>query len=106
MERRVVEVELPNGVVALVRVADVESGSGASKAGPLGRFDLGAVAGTLEGLSTAIKAALAKASPDKVTVEFGLELAVTSGTLTGLLVDGEGSGSLSVTLEWGRGDGS
>jgi Na+/H+-translocating membrane pyrophosphatase len=103
VERSVVEVELANGVVALVQVADVEQG-GASKTGPLGKFDLGAVAGTLEGLSTTIRAALAKAAPDKVTVEFGLQLAVTSGTLTGLLVDGESSGSLNVTLEWGSGD--
>ena len=103
VERKVVEVELPNGVVALVRAADLESGRGASKAGPLGKFDLQAVTGTLEGLSTAIKAALTKAAPDKVTVEFGLELAVTSGVLTGLLVDGDGSGSLTVTLEWGSG---
>jgi hypothetical protein len=106
MERKVVEVALPNGVVALVRAADVDGGRGASKAGPLGRFDLDAVTGTLEGVSTAVKVALAKAAPDKVTVEFGLELAVTSGVLTGLLVDGEGSGSLSVTLEWGSEGGS
>ena len=104
MERSVVEVELANGIVALVRVAEVAPPGGASKTGPLGKFDLGAVAGTLEGLSTTIRTALAKAAPDKVTVEFGLQLAVTSGTLTGLLVDGESSGSLNVTMEWGSGD--
>jgi hypothetical protein len=37
-------------------------------------------------------------------VELGLELAVKSGRLTGLLVEGAGSGSLKVTLEWGGGD--
>jgi hypothetical protein len=102
MERRVVEVELPNGVVAFVRVTDVDPGGGASKAGRVSRFDLGEVMGTLEGLSTAIRSALVEAAPDKVTVELGLELAVKSGTLTGLLVEGEGKGSLTVTLEWGR----
>ena len=60
------------------------------------------VTGTLEGLSTAIKSALAQAAPDKVTVVLGLELAVKSGTLTGLLVEGDGKASLNVTLEWGR----
>jgi hypothetical protein len=35
-------------------------------------FDLDDVMGTLEGLSTAIRAALAKAAPDKVTVELGV----------------------------------
>ncbi len=80
MERSVVEVELANGVVALVQVAELQPHGGASKTGPLDKFDLGAVAGTLEGLSTTIRTALTKAAPDKVTVEFGLQLAVTSGT--------------------------
>jgi len=35
-------------------------------------------------------------------VELGLELAVKSGVLVGLIVDGESTGSLTVTLEWER----
>jgi hypothetical protein len=35
-----------------------------------------------------------------VTVELAIELAVKSGKLTGLVVDGEGKGALTVTLEW------
>ncbi|HET9970990.1 MAG TPA: CU044_2847 family protein [Streptosporangiaceae bacterium] len=105
MDRTVVKVELPNGVTALVRAVDA-GGGGAAKAARTGKPDLSAVMGTLEGMSLAVKSALAKAAPDKVAVEFGLELAVKAGALTAMLVDGEGSASLRVTLEWQGDDGS
>lgn len=104
MDTRIVEVELPNGTTALVRAVDVEGG-GATKTSFRDTFDFEHVAGTLEGLSEAIRNALAKAAPDKTTVELGIELAVKSGKLTGLLVEGQGKGSLTVKLEWARGAG-
>ena len=102
MDRSIVEVELPNGVTALVQAAD--TGGGAVKAGRAGKPDLSAVMGALEGMSGAIKSALAKAAPDRVSVEFGLEVAVKSGALTAMLVGGEGNASLKVTLEWQHDD--
>ncbi len=44
------------------------------------------------------------AKPDKMTAELGLKLAVKSGKLTGMLVEGSGTASLKVTLEWQRGN--
>lgn len=102
MDRSIVEVVLPNGVTALVQAVD--TGGGAVKAGRPGKSDLSAVTGTLEGVSAAIKSALVKAAPERVSVEFGLELAIKSGALTAMLVDGEGSASLRVTLEWQQHD--
>lgn len=72
-------------------------GAGATKTAFEGKFDFQDVAATLEGLSDAIKSALQTAAPDKTTVEFGVELAVSSGRLTSLLVEGKGSASLAVT---------
>jgi hypothetical protein len=43
-----------------------------------------------------------KAAPRKVSVELGLELAVKSGVLVGLIVNGDTSASLTVTMEWER----
>ena len=91
---------LSNGAIALVRAVTVDGGATKTKFGD--RFDFADVAATLEGLSEAIRASLVKAAPDTVTVELGLELAVKAGKLTGLLVEGEGKGSLAVTLEWQR----
>jgi hypothetical protein len=106
LETRIVEMTLPNGTTALVRAVDVdgvEDGGGATKTSAADVFDFDGVAGTLEGLSAAIRKALTRAAPEKVRVELAVELAVKNGKLTGLLVEGEGKGSLTVSLEWGTG---
>ena len=105
MDTRVVEVGLPNGATALVRALDVEGG-GATKTALADKFNFDQITATLEGLSLSIKAALATAAPNKVTVELGLEVALKAGKLTALLVEGAGKGSLAVTLEWNGGAGA
>jgi Trypsin-co-occurring domain 1 len=103
VESTVVEVSLPNGTVALVRAADLDStGQAAEKVGWKDTFDLEQVSGTLAGIAQAIRSGLEKAAPTKTTVELGIELAVKNGQLTGLLVSGQANTSLKVTLEWTR----
>ena len=102
MESKIVDVTLPNGAVALVRARQLDS-SGATKTG-VGKLDFDNVAKTLEGVTEAVRKAVDKAAPSKVSVELGVELAVKSGALVGLIVDGESTGSLTVTLEWERRD--
>jgi hypothetical protein len=101
VDTRVVEVELPNGATTLVRAVEVE-GIGATKTGLRDKFKFDEVAETLEGITDAIKATLDKVAPGRVTVELGIELALKSGKLTALIVEGEGRGALTVTLEWER----
>jgi hypothetical protein len=106
--REVVEVELPNGTVALVRALPADgagggTGEGATKVGALDRFDFAGVAGTLGGVGEAIQAAMAKAKPRTVKVELGIEMVLKSGKLTGLIVEGSGTADLRVTMEWGDG---
>ena len=48
-----------------------------------------------------ISSSLETIRPRKATVEFSCEIAVESGALTALIVNGSGSGSITVTLEWG-----
>jgi hypothetical protein len=93
-------VVLPNGAVALVQARQVEGGAATKTA--FGRLDFDGVTKSLEGITNAIRTAVAKAAPSKVSVELGMELAVKSGALVGLIVDGESSGSLTITLEWER----
>lgn len=38
--------------------------------------------------------------PHKFSVTFGLEIAVESGELTGLIVKGTGKANLEITMEW------
>lgn len=99
MPEKIVEIELPNGSTALARVKSVE-GVGATKTAAAPRLKFDEFGGTLEGIAETIWNSLQKVSPDKVVVELGLELAAKNGKLSGLLVEGEGKGSLTVTLEW------
>ena len=101
MQENIVEVKLDNGATALVAARRI--GGGASKVGAVPEFDLDAVAEVLEGISTKLQSAVAKAAPDKVSVELGLELVVKAGKLTALVVEGQGTASLKVGLEWQRG---
>lgn len=60
------------------------------------------VAHVLEGVAQSLVGALKKTRPRKASIEFGLEVALESGTLTALLVKGTGTSNLKVTLEWGE----
>lgn len=102
MERRIVEVELPGGAVALVQATEIpdEVLERAEKVGWGDRFDFDEVAATLTGVTKALRGALDKVAPDKVTVELGVELVVKAGKLTALIVEGQGTATLKITLEW------
>ena len=60
------------------------------------------MSGTLEGIAQAIRSGLEQVTPSKTRVEFGIDLALKNGKLTGLVVEGEANASLKVTLEWAR----
>lgn len=102
MPDKVVEIELPNGATAFAHVNEVQ-GVGAKKTTSLSKFKFDEVGRTLAGVADSIKDALEKAAPDTVTVELGLELTVKNGVLSGMIAQGQGKGSLVVTLGWGGG---
>lgn len=104
MANKVVEVVLPNNAVALVRVSELDQDAvvaGAEKVSWPETFDFEQVSSTLEGVAEALRSSLARANPKKTKVELGFELTVRNGKLVGLLVEGQASASLRVTLEWG-----
>ena len=108
METRIVEVDLGDGVVALVRAVEVPDDAEdemAEKVGWADRFDFAEVSATLAGVAEALRPAVTAAKPHKMTVELGLELALKSGKLTGMIVEGSGAAALKVTLEWQRATG-
>ncbi len=68
------------------------------------------VTDSIEAIAERVTGALERVRPDKATVEFGIDVGVESGGLTGLLAKGSGSATLKITLEWeptsaGGGDG-
>jgi Trypsin-co-occurring domain 1 len=41
-------------------------------------------------------------SPDKISITFGLEIAIESGHLTTLIAKGSTTANLEITMEWGK----
>ena len=66
----------------------------------LDRLDLDGISSALSGPAQMARDAMAHVAPDSATVEFGLDVKLESGKLTGLLVSGSGEASLKVTLTW------
>lgn len=91
-----------NGVEFLVEVRDDDgsSGSDAGTAGLADRLDLQGVSDTVKVIAHQLKKAWADAKPDEATIEFGVDVTLKSGKLTGVLVDGEAKAALKVTLTW------
>ncbi|MFC6061130.1 CU044_2847 family protein [Streptomyces ochraceiscleroticus] len=64
----------------------------------LGRME--SLDGLVHGVARSLAGALQGLRPDEVSVQFGIELSGKSGTLVGLLADGEAKAAINVTLTW------
>ena len=93
-ERRLVRA---GGAEFYVELSDPSGPATIRDEGPLS-FD--GVRATVEGIATELAQAWQKAKPSEACVTFGLKLTAKSGKLTGLVVEGGGEASLTVTLTW------
>lgn len=98
MERRkeVVPIQLANGATVYIESTML----GGEQQVAFHEFSFQEVANAIEGIAQAVIEPLQKVKPRKATVEFGLEVAVKSGSLMALWVDGSGKANLKITLEW------
>jgi hypothetical protein len=97
-----IPIKLPNGAMLYIETPVLE---GKEKVAiSLHNFD--EVTHVLEGIAQSIATTMKKVKPRKATVEFGLEIALKSGKLATLLVEGSGTSNLKVTLEWGETEGT
>lgn len=55
---------------------------------------------TVEAIAAELNQAWEKVRPSEASVVFGLKLTAKSGKLTGMVVEGGGEASLTVTLTW------
>lgn len=92
-----------NGVQFFVEVAHEE---GVGTVGLDGVLSFDGVRDTVEAIAGTLADVWARVKPDEARVEFGLKLVAKPGKLTGLLVDGGGEASLTVTLTWRSTQGS
>ena len=107
-----IPVVLPNGAKIYVQASSLEprEGTGERDVG----FDadrrkrdvaaiptsFGGVAKAIEGVAEALTATVERIKPQKMSVEFGLQIGAETSGLTALVVKGSGTASLKVTLEW------
>ena len=94
--------QLPNGAEVAV---ELRQQGGLQDAAAVGRFDLDGVRDTIAGLAQLAQSAVDSVRPQEFVAEFGLDVKVEAGKLTGLLVSGSGEASLKITLKWGGGGG-
>ena len=96
-----IEVELPDGQVVWVRVAE---DGGPRDVGVWDRVHkLKGFTEALSGVAHNVRGGLAAIAPDETTVAFGLELAVGKDGLVAALAGVNGKATLTVTLSW-KGD--
>lgn len=55
----------------------------------------------IEGIARSLMPAFDAIKPDKAIVEMGIQLSVKEGKLAALLVSGQATASLKLSLEWG-----
>ena len=94
-----VKVDMGEGRVVAVEARNV------SPEQPVGIRDVlsfDGVAESIEAVADRVTGAFDRVKPDRAAVEFGVDVGVESGALTGLIAKGTGSATLKVTLEWER----
>lgn len=89
-----------------VRVGDtrfyveVADGGGPSPVGADDALSFDGVRDTIEAIASKVSESWTRIRPTEATVAFELSLTTKTGRLTGLLVEGGGTGSLKVTVTW------
>ncbi len=78
----------------------VEAGGPAPIRDDGGPLSFDGVRTAIEGIATELAQVWQRVRPSEASVEFGLKVTGKSGKLTGLLVEGGGEATLSVTLTW------
>jgi hypothetical protein len=96
-DTKVITVTTPEGQPFLLEIRDR---GGRIKVAGGDTFRSEDLIASIKSISGSIVAALQAISPDKFSVEFGVEAAFESGKLLALLCSGSAKANLKITLEW------
>ncbi|MFC5723994.1 CU044_2847 family protein [Streptomyces gamaensis] len=94
----IIRAETPDGRTFWVRV-EGSAGPRDISAGDI-KKRLEDLSETLETVVGHVRSGLRRSSPDEVTLEFGIELAVKSGALVSVVTGASGKGTLKVAATW------
>lgn len=95
---------MPDGTPVWARVAVVEESQddGPSDVGIIDRTALLGLREALSSVASNVRTGLKAASPDHVSVEFGLEFALTDSGVVAAIVGLSGNATVKVTASWGN----
>lgn len=93
-------VEMPDGAVIYARVDEEESAQSGVDVGLRDRFKLDSLGPTIRSVASSVHQSVDGLKPDRVSVEFGLELSLDAGKVVAVLASGGAKASLKVTLDW------
>ncbi|MEU0922360.1 CU044_2847 family protein [Streptomyces cyaneofuscatus] len=98
--QHVVEARLPGGEVISIVATATSAGNPAQDIAARGIPSLDEVRSAITGMATLARDAVEAVRPDSASVEFGVDVKVESGALSGLIVSGSANATLKVTLTW------
>lgn len=105
MTHGIARIRLDDGTPVWARVSDVQElgrGGGFQDTGVRDRVVsmTGGLTDVVRGVVGSLRAGLDPQGPVEVAVSFGIELSAQSGKVIGVLADGSGKASVSVSLTW------
>ncbi|MFD5103538.1 CU044_2847 family protein, partial [Streptomyces albidochromogenes] len=105
MAKGIAQVRLDDGTVVWARVSEAQEldrGGGYRDTGIGDRVVsmAGGLTDVVQGVVRSLRAGLRPPAPVEVAVTFGIELSAQSGKVIGVLADGGGKASVTVSLTW------
>jgi hypothetical protein len=100
-EKEIIPITMPDGGAFLLEISSAGQ-QDFKKVSGKNIFEHEQLAGSITALSTMLGNAVKAASPDKFSLEFGIEISAKAGQLLALLCSSEGKANLKVTLEWNK----
>lgn len=91
-------VELSNGEIVNIEYI----ATGPQQKSFLGKKYLSTFLTKLSGTVEDIRKSVEGASPNKLTIELGIDVGIEEGELTAIFIKGSGNANFKVTLEWER----
>jgi len=98
LEAEYIPVELNDGTIINIEAIHI----GGEQTVSIDLLSLADITTTVKSISKDILTAIKEVEPTKATVEFGLSIGIEAGKLTTLLVKGQGTANLKITLEWSK----
>ncbi|MGI5455864.1 CU044_2847 family protein [Streptomyces sp. CA-249302] len=98
--RQVVEALLPNDTIVSIVAVSVDGRDAAQDISARGIPSLDDVRSSITGMASVVRDAVVAARPSSASVEFGVDVKIESGKLSGLIVSGAANATLKVTLNW------